>query len=237
MGAQKIAETDLFNPVRDWLEEREYEVFSEVSPKHASGRADIIARRSPVITIVELKTTLSLELIDQAYSWKNHSHYIYVAVPRRKKNIPRIIYDYLQREKIGLLEVDFYYNRIYERIKARFNRPLLNKIDWSKELLPEHKTFLPGGSAGGGYVTPYKLTINRVREYLKRRRQWSNKEWDPEGWVTISEILDYCETHYSAPKPSLSKALREFEISWCESKVENRKLYYRYRAGGGLLDA
>jgi hypothetical protein len=224
-------ESDLFEPVKHWLEEKEYEVFSEVTLKYGRGRADIVARRSPAIAVVELKTTLSLELLEQAYRWKSHAHYIYVAIPRRKKSVPKIITDFFRKEKIGLLEVSLFRTggNIYEMIPARFNRPFLNNIDWSKELLPEHKTFLPGGSAGGGYVTPYKLTINRVKEFLRRRFEWNRNGWDPEGWVTITQILDECETHYAAPKNSLAKALIDFENSWCETKKEKGRLYFRYK--------
>lgn len=58
----KIKESELFEPVKEWLEEKGYEVFSEVSPRYSGGkRADIIGRNSRAIAIVELKTTLSLE--------------------------------------------------------------------------------------------------------------------------------------------------------------------------------
>lgn len=86
---------------------------------------------------------------------------------------------------------------------------------------------MQGGSTGGGFYTPYRGTMQNVRELLERRRKWPGANGDPDGWLTISEILDHCETHYASPKPSLSSALRSFEGDWCEWKKENGKLWFR----------
>lgn len=227
----KIKEEDLFDPLKEWLEKREYEVFTEVSPKFSPNRADIVARRRPAITIIEMKTSLTLELLDQAYHWKNFAHYIYVAIPKRTRSIPYLVSDFLRKNRIGLLEVNLKNKRVVKRISAKFNRPFHKNVDWNKELLPEHQTWVKGGNAGGGYVTPYKLTINHVKEMLKNRKHMTkyNKRLNPEGWCTIKEILDHCETHYASPKNSLANALLNYEYEWCESKKENGKLWLRYK--------
>lgn len=227
-----MKETELYLPVKNWLEEKGYDVYAEVSPKYASGRADIIAKNGAAICIVEMKTSLSLELLDQAYGWRDHAHYTYIAIPRRKKHIPTIIRDFLKANRIGLLEVDtrLSHNSVYPKIDARFNRPLLqNKIEWDKELLPQHKTYAEGGTNRGGYYTPYKGTMERVKAHLKTARRSMQKDRDPDGWVTIKEILNHCETHYAAPKSSLSNALRKFEAEDVEHMVRDGKLHFRIR--------
>ncbi|MCR8860367.1 hypothetical protein NQ113_24665 [Bacillus pseudomycoides] len=225
----RLKESDLFEPVKEWLEEQGYEVFSEVSPKYAGNRrADIIGKHGPAIAIVEMKTSLSLELLDQAYFWKRLGHYIYVAIPRRTKQVPVIIKEFLKKEGIGLLEIDMKSKWIYQREKAKFNRPFY-RIHWEEELLLEHKTWLTGGSAGGGYVTTYKLAMEEVKGFLKRQYGRDKMEkTNHEGWRTLKEILDHCETHYSQPKPSLSQALRKYEADWCECKNEKGRVYFRY---------
>ncbi|WP_299352654.1 DUF2161 family putative PD-(D/E)XK-type phosphodiesterase [uncultured Shimia sp.] len=73
----KIQETDLYPPVKAWLEDQGFEVKAEV------GAADVVARRAgeePVI--VELKTGFSLTLLQQAVARQRVSDWVYVAVPR-----------------------------------------------------------------------------------------------------------------------------------------------------------
>lgn len=228
---ESIKEQDLFDPVKDWLEQNGYEVFSEVSPKRISRRADVVGKCGKAILIVELKTTLSLDLIDQAYYWKKYAHYIYVAIPKRKKEIPQIIRDYLKKEGIGIIEIGFDSYTLSVREKAKFNRPFLpNEIDWEKELLPEHKTWLKGGSSGGGYVTPFKITIENIKRYLYwERYKWLSQYTNDEGWRTINDILEHCETHYANPKSTVSSILRNNSFDWCESKKENGRLYFRFK--------
>ncbi len=75
----KLAETDLYAPVKAWLERLGYNVKSEVGP------ADVVACQEgcePII--VELKTGFSLTLLQQAVARQALSEHIYVAVPRWK---------------------------------------------------------------------------------------------------------------------------------------------------------
>lgn len=74
-----IQETELYPPVKAWLETLGYEVKAEVGP------ADVMACRNdtePVI--VELKTGFSLTLLQQAVARQSITDLIYVAVPRWK---------------------------------------------------------------------------------------------------------------------------------------------------------
>ena len=73
----KIAETDLYQPVKTLLEGQGYEVKGEVAA------ADIVAIRGdedPII--VELKTAFSLTLFHQAIERQSLSDHVYMAVPR-----------------------------------------------------------------------------------------------------------------------------------------------------------
>ncbi|GHE97901.1 hypothetical protein GCM10016455_18160 [Aliiroseovarius zhejiangensis] len=73
----KPSETDLYAPVKSWLEQAGYEVKSEVGP------ADVVALRAgqPPL-IVELKAGFSLTLLQQAVARQAISDLVYVAVPR-----------------------------------------------------------------------------------------------------------------------------------------------------------
>ena len=70
-------ETDLYEPVKNWLETLGYEVKAEI------GAADVVALREgedPVV--VELKTGFSLVLLQQAVARQAVTDNVYVAVPR-----------------------------------------------------------------------------------------------------------------------------------------------------------
>lgn len=222
-----MKESDLYKPIKKLLESKGYEVYAEVEP-HAVGnwgaRADIVATNYPAVTIVEMKTSLSLDLVEQAYSWLPHAHYIYIAIPKRNKAIPSFMLNMLKRYGIGVIEVSHKYGT-YATITtpARFNRArMVYPVDWKKVLKPEHKTWVEGGANAGGHVTSYKLTIKGVKDYLRK---------NPEKWHSMNDILLYCETHYASPKNSLAKALTEFENDWCEVSIIARKRHYRMKKG------
>lgn len=70
-------ETDLYAPVKAWLEGLGYEVKAEV------GAADVVALRDgEAPLIVELKTGFSLTLLQQAVARQAVTDTVYVAVPR-----------------------------------------------------------------------------------------------------------------------------------------------------------
>lgn len=234
IGGNNVKESDLFDPLREWFEGRGFDVYSEVELPYADGRADIIAKLGPSITAIEMKKSLSLDAIGQAIQWKNVCHYIYVAVPKRSHPISKHAWNFLRRDGIGLLSVDMESGYIMVHIPPKMNRPAFYKsVDWHKELRPEHKTWKKSGEKGGGYVTKYKIMMQEVRGFLKHIRETHERMGhEEEGWTSIDEILKHCETYYKQPKPSLSHALREIEHSWCETKKENGKLYFRARLHG-----
>jgi hypothetical protein len=248
-----MKESDLFPPVKAWLESNGYQVYSEVSPQRLSTRADVVGITPQLTVVVELKQTLSLDLIEQAIDWIPHANYIYVAVPKRKNELKRIVAQLLRQYGIGLLEVDLASGEIYSRSWRHAERPRLNRrisTSIKASLTDYHLTHSPdGGHAGGGYITPYRITMLKVKELLgaigRRRRGYG---WErprfltnddgypidfagdfPDGWIDMKTILMYCETHYASPRASLSNALQSFETDWCEVKKEAGKLWFRLR--------
>lgn len=218
-----MKETDLFPPLKVWLEHLDYEVYTEVQSSLTGGRADIVAVSGPVVTVIEMKTSLSLELIGQAMRWRPYANFVYIAVPYSDKRTHHA-QQILRREGNGLIQIDLKkdYRPVSNPLKANFNRRINNHI--RESLVEDHKQ-LPGGHAGGGYVTEYSQTIKRVKDYLN---SWYVRT-EMDGWATIGDILAHCETHYSSPKASLSGAIRKFEGGWCETKVEKGKLYYKLK--------
>lgn len=73
---QKPVETDLYAPVKAWLEAQGHSVKGEV------GAADVVARKGGALLIVELKLGFSLVLLQQAVARQAVCDLVYVAVPR-----------------------------------------------------------------------------------------------------------------------------------------------------------
>ncbi len=97
-----MRETELYPPVKTYLEGQGFEVKGEV------GRCDVVARRDDLVVIVELKTALSLALLVQGVERLRLSDHVYIAVPALKSKGRRTYTDILtlcRRLGIGFLTV------------------------------------------------------------------------------------------------------------------------------------
>lgn len=213
-----MKESDLFEPVKQFL-------INEVGCSAVYGEVancDVLGIHGKSNVIVELKTSLSFKVIEQALDRLHSAQYVYVAVPK-PKTISRLARSILQQNKIGLLLINER-KQIERNIPARFNRVRNYKSNIRKLIRSYHETQVGGVKSGEG-ETEYSITIQRIKEYLQRTRRFDRSE----GWVSVEQILEHCETHYSNPKPSVMATLQaNWNRSWCESKVEGRKRYFRY---------
>lgn len=99
----EFKETDLYAPIRAFLEEEGYQVQAEV--KHC----DIAAVKDGQLVVVELKKTFSLKLVYQALERQSLTEQVFVAIPRPKKGQRekpwRDMLRLLKRLELGLLTV------------------------------------------------------------------------------------------------------------------------------------
>jgi len=99
-----LAETDLAQPLCDWLSSQGYTVRSEVKD------CDIAAIRGDELVIVEIKRTLNLALVVQAVQRQRMTDTVYVAIPRPPSKWKwwkesRGVFHLLRRLELGLLLV------------------------------------------------------------------------------------------------------------------------------------
>lgn len=225
---RKMKEHELFNPIKSFLIEDMgcEEVFGEVLD------CDVLGLNGSVNIIVELKTNLTFKLVDQAIERLRHGHYVYIAVPKRKTHIPRLVTKILKQHKIGLLYVNNGFVEISS--KAKFNRLPVERVkrdgqkDIRQYIKPYHREQM-GGKKSGEVITDYSLMVDDIKRYLKMERMYTTNN---DGWVTIDDILTHCEKRimYNNPKPALSATLRkEWNHSWCEVKKVGRTPYFRYK--------
>jgi hypothetical protein len=100
-----LKETDLYAPIRDFLEAQGYEVRGEVEG------CDIAARKGDDLIIVELKRRFGADLLMQATERQRVSDSVYVGIPRPKsmgrgkqwKGLKRL----LRQLELGLILVSF----------------------------------------------------------------------------------------------------------------------------------
>nr|WP_294680679.1 DUF2161 domain-containing phosphodiesterase [uncultured Anaerotignum sp.] len=96
-------ETDLYEPIRAFLETEGYQVQAEV--KHC----DIAAQKDGTLVVVELKKAFGLKLVYQALERQSLTDEVYVAIPRPQRSAKekawRDMLRLLKRLELGLLTV------------------------------------------------------------------------------------------------------------------------------------
>lgn len=164
-----LRESDLYAPVKAFLEGQGYEVKGEV------GAADIVAVRGqedPVI--VELKTSFSLALFHQAVERLKLSDTVYIAVPRKtgkafqtqlRRNIALC-----RRLGLGLITVRLYSKTVEAHLDPGPYVPRKNKQK-SARLLQEFSRRVGdpnkgGRSSRGKLMTAYRQDAIRCLGYL-----------------------------------------------------------------------
>jgi hypothetical protein len=76
---RKITETDLDQPVREYLEALGYTVRSEVN------HCDLVATRDDQVIIVELKSGFNATLLMQAVKRQRMTDLVYIVIPQPKR--------------------------------------------------------------------------------------------------------------------------------------------------------
>jgi hypothetical protein len=163
----KPAETALYAPVKSWLEGQGFEVKSEVGP------ADVVGLRgADEVLIVELKTTFSLTLLQQAVARQAITDQVYVAVPRWKgkagwRNFKGNI-GLCKRLGLGVLSVKLDQDTVQEHCAPSQFRPR-KSAKRRAGLLKEFEARVGDPNQGGTHgqiTTAYKQDALRCVAYL-----------------------------------------------------------------------
>jgi len=100
-----IKESDLYNPLKTYLEKQGYSVSPEVH------ECDLVAVREDEVVLIELKTRVTVALLIQASRRKDISDSVYIAVPvpQGKSRLPNYggLKNLLKRLEVGLILVRF----------------------------------------------------------------------------------------------------------------------------------
>lgn len=169
MGARK--ESDLYAPVKAFLQEQGFEVKGEVNG------CDLVAVRGGDVVLVELKVAFNLALVLQGIERQRTSEWVYLAVeaPRSNRAVPRWaeIQRLCRRLELGLLTVSFPPNRAPRvEIICEPGPYLPQRNKKARERLVKEFHLRSGDHNTGGVtrrpvVTAYRESALLVADYLR----------------------------------------------------------------------
>lgn len=153
-----MKETDLYLPIKKYLEEKGFMVKSEI---HG---CDVVAQREDNIVIVELKKSFNLDLVLQGLDRKTMTDFVYLAIPRPKStkgNRWRGIKKLCKMLSIGLIFVavkgeESLVEVVEEPKKYIPNYNLRKTKKLQKEFDSRKTDFNLGGSSKRPILTAYK---------------------------------------------------------------------------------
>ena len=206
----EISEVEMGEHLVGWVSSKGWEVYQEVQFRWGSKVADVIAVNDQnEVWVIEIKTSLSLQVLEQAFSW-NEVHYKSIAVPhsRRRSN-----FGYMVAKKFDLGVILVTPDYVEERVKpVRLEPDEKNVKTYRLDRLTElHKNYSKAGSKSGGYLTPYKYSIMEVKKYIEEN-----------PGCTIKQMVDSLGAmhwaHDKSAKNNLRVALQNWESTWCKSE-------------------
>lgn len=163
-----MKETELYAPIKSFLENQGYRVKAEVAS------CDVVAQRaSEQPVVVELKVSFNLQLLFQAISRQSVSDFVYVAFPRGETASKFSLWNKNRRDVVklcrmlglGLITVKFYRSRapfVEVQLDPLPYRPRKNKRKQSNLLKEFHHRVgdhNQGGSHKRPIVTAYRQEV------------------------------------------------------------------------------
>ena len=158
-----MRETDLYPPIKSFLEARGFEVKAEVNG------CDVVAKRggdAPVV--VELKLKFTLQVIYQAVDRLALTDHVYIAVAKAKRSLPREAVKLCRRLGLGLIVVSA--SGSVELLAEPMPYAPRKQAKRQQRLLKEFTTRKGdpnlGGSGGTKLMTAYKQDALRCLSFL-----------------------------------------------------------------------
>jgi hypothetical protein len=185
---EKILEVDLYKPIQTYFLQEEYEVYGEVRD------CDIVALKADELVVIELKLTLSVDLLIQATKRQRLTDQVFIAIPKPKYRLNSKQWKdkchLVRRLELGLIIVSF----LGKRAKAEiiFHPTPLNRRKNSgqnklkrekviKEINGRSADFNVGGSNRTKIMTAYKENSIQIAAYLENSGPLSPKSLIQKG--------------------------------------------------------
>jgi hypothetical protein len=186
----RVLETDLYQPLYDYLIDQGYTVQAEVN------HCDIVATKAADLVIVEMKSSFNATLLIQAVKRQKISDSVYLAIPfpktgrfsRRWKDLCHLI----RRLELGLIVVNLQtvppkvepvlHPAPFDRKRSR-NRSKLQTLQLLNEVRERHGNYNTGGSTKQKLMTVYKENSLQIACYLAQYGPLAPRELKALGTV------------------------------------------------------
>lgn len=177
----KIKESDLYQPIKDYLDSLGYDTKGEVKD------CDIAATRDNELIVVELKKGFTIELLYQAIERQKIADSVYVAIPLPKRGYKNPHYKDMvmlcKRLGIGLLLVGFTTNgkaQIDIAANPEPTKPIRRNNKKRMAVISEHKGRTGSINTGGvnrrKIITVYKEQSLSIAKILAENGELSARE-------------------------------------------------------------
>ena len=169
---KKIKETDLYLPIKKFLNNLGYKVKGEIK------ECDIVAKKDDLLIIIELKLNLNITLLLQAVERFTLADTVYIAIPKQCsmfKKQTRQVKKLIARLGLGLIVVDIQKEQQYVEIISdpKDYKPRKNKRKQTallKEFTDRQGDPLKGGSTSKkAGLTAYRQRSIRIAEYMSQQ--------------------------------------------------------------------
>lgn len=200
MSRENYTEADYAKVVVDHFESLNYDVYKEVGFGGGSKRVDILCKNGDEIVAIEVKKSLNLKVIDQAYNWREFANKSYIAVPLRAFLNYDIIRTICEQLGIGLFVIRIPKNhREFPTLSERIP-PCVNKNPDDLIVYEEQKGSVAGNN-NGDYITPFKITCKRLVEHVINN-----------GPVTLVDAINSIDHHYSNAKSATANIRKMIDL-------------------------
>ncbi len=187
---RQLKEYKLSDPVREYFEKQGYRVYTEIPI--AGACIDMVARKGNFLIAIELKMSLTKQLIHRCYTNNLDCNISYAAVPTETSNKSKAL---CKRYGIGIIKITHEVNIILEANKT--HEPFKPHHDRMLKYCSDVPWEGVGGLPQLKGVGPAIECAKRVKEYLINNPA---AKW--------REIFDNVNNHYYNYK-SMQSALRE----------------------------
>lgn len=202
-------EADVARAAERWLASNGWVVYREVSDGYGSARADLVGLQFDATHVVECKTRLSLDLIEQAHGWLKRSEEVSVCVVARTNTYDRLPIVVMKQLGIGLLSVSPDHKPEWAGVRveavARWHRVRRDDDHIRARLFPEQRGMGEAGTNRGGYVTPFRLWMRDVAEFVAAN-----------PGASVSEVIAGKQHMYSNDKAAKRALNRALFGGWCD---------------------
>lgn len=210
----KVSEETLAEKVVAWLQEMKWDVYQEVQMDRYGRVCDIVAIQNKVSWFIEVKTTLGIDVIEQAQAWRWSAHYVSVATPI----IPRpFVCSILRNFGIGAIFINTKQAfEVREDFHCQLNRHADKRVFYA--ISEEHKVFAKAGTNSGQHWSPFKQTCQAILDHVERN-----------PGVSLSDLMKEINTHYrsvSTARACIKKWAEVGSIPGVELKREGRAVRF-----------